>query len=166
MEQIFPKDETEKEAKKEVEKEIKLPFEDASSDDIDSDTDMISADEFYENRIRNESIVRVHLLELAKRLTKKAIKNSYDNEVAYDTIGDMKKIRVVVTLCQYGHFYEDEDLSSYGEYDIWYNLISNGMFPIKEFKEWLQSFGWQLDCHSDDCRKDEIWLDLVSRPFI
>ena len=29
MEQIFPKDETEKEAKKEVEKEIKLPFEDA-----------------------------------------------------------------------------------------------------------------------------------------
>lgn len=164
MKQIFPNEETKKE--KEVSKEIKLPFEDVPSEDIDSDADMISADEFYENRIRNESIVRVHLLGLAKRLTKQALKNSYDNEVAYDTIGDMKKIRVVVTLCQYGHFYEDEDLSSYGEYDIWYNLISNGMFPIKEFKEWLQSFRWQLDCHSDDCRKDEIWLDVVSKPFI
>lgn len=162
MRQIFPNEETKKE--KEVSKEIKLPFEDAPSDDIDSD--MISADEFYENRIWNESIVKGHLLELAKRLTKKALKNSYDNEVAYDIIVDMKKIRVIVTLCQYGHFYEDEDLSSYGEYDIWYNLISNGMFPIKEFKEWLQSFSWQLDCHSDDCRKDEIWLDLVSGPFI
>ena len=162
MRQIFPNEETKKE--KEVSKEIKLPFEDAPSDDIDSD--MISADEFYENRIWNESIVKGHLLELAKRLTKKALKNSYDNEVAYDIIVDMKKIRVIVTLCQYGHFYEDEDLSPYGEYDIWYNLISNGMFPIKEFKEWLQSFSWQLDCHSDDCRKDEIWLDLVSGPFI
>ena len=157
MEQIFPKEEAEANSKF----EIKLPFE-----TTDDDADMISADKFYENRIRNGDAIKKHLLDLAKKLVKEALKTSYDSELAYDTIGDMKKFRVVVTLCQFGHFYEDEDLSSYGEYDIWCNIISNGMFPLKEFKGWLQSFGWQLDCHSDDCRKDEIWLDLVSRPFI
>ena len=157
MEQIFPKEEAEANSKF----EIKLPFE-----TTDDDADMISADKFYENRIRNGDAIKKHLLDLAKKLVKEALKTSYDSELAYDTIGDMKKIRVIVTLCQYGHFYEYEDLSSYGNYDIWYNIISNGMFPLKEFKGWLQSFGWQLDCHSDDCRKDEIWLDLVSRPFI
>ena len=157
MEQIFPKEEAEANSKL----DIKLPFE-----TTDADADMISADEFYENRIRNEDVIKKHLLDLAKKLVKEALKTSYDSELAYDTIGDMKKIRVIVTLCQYGHFYEYEDLSSYGNYDIWCNIISNGMFPLKEFKGWLQSFGWQLDCHSDDCRKDEIWLDLVSKPFI
>ncbi len=157
MEQIFPKEEAEANSKF----EIKLPFE-----TTDDDADMISADKFYENRIRNGDAIKKHLLDLAKKLVKEALKTSYDSELAYDTIGDMKKFRVVVTLCQFGHFYEDEDLSSYGEYDIWCNIISNGMFPLKEFKGWLQSFGWQLDCHSDDCRKDEIWLDLVSKPFI
>ena len=157
MEQIFPKEEAEANSKL----DIKLPFE-----TTDDDADMISADKFYENRIRNGDAIKKHLLDLAKKLVKEALKTSYDSELAYDTIGDMKKIRVIVTLCQYGHFYEYEDLSSYGNYDIWYNIISNGMFPLKEFKGWLQSFGWQLDCHSDDCRKDEIWLDLVSRPFI
>ena len=157
MEQIFPKEEAEANSKF----EIKLPFE-----TTDDDADMISADKFYEDRIRNEDVIKKHLLDLAKKLVKEALKTSYDYELAYDTIGDMKKIRVIVTLCQYGHFYEYEDLSSYGNYDIWYNIISNGMFPLKEFKGWLQSFGWQLDCHSDDCRKDEIWLDLVSKPFI
>ena len=157
MEQIFPKEEAEANSKL----DIKLPFE-----TTDADADMISADKFYEDRIRNEDVIKKHLLDLAKKLVKEALKTSYDYELAYDTIGDMKKIRVIVTLCQYGHFYEYEDLSSYGNYDIWYNIISNGMFPLKEFKGWLQSFGWQLDCHSDDCRKDEIWLDLVSRPFI
>lgn len=157
MEQIFPKEEAEANSKF----EIKLPFE-----TTDDDADMISADKFYENRIRNGDAIKKHLLDLAKKLVKEALKTSYDSELAYDTIGDMKKFRVVVTLCQFGHFYEDEDLSSYGEYDIWCNIISNGMFPLKEFKGWLQSFGWQLDCHSDDCRKDEIWLDVVSKPFI
>ena len=157
MEQIFPKEEAEANSKF----EIKLPFE-----TTDDDADMISADKFYENRIRNGDAIKKHLLDLAKKLVKEALKTSYDSELAYDTIGDMKKFRVVVTLCQFGHFYEGEDLSSYGEYDIWCNIISNGMFPLKEFKGWLQSFGWQLDCHSDDCRKDEIWLDLVSKPFI
>lgn len=157
MEQIFPKEEAEANSKF----EIKLPFE-----TTDDDADMISADKFYENRIRNGDAIKKHLLDLAKKLVKEALKTSYDSELAYDTIGDMKKIRIVVTICQYGRFYDDGEISTFGEYDIWYNIMTNGLFPKSKFKKWLQSFGWQLDCHSDDCEKDEIWLDLVSRPFI
>ena len=179
MKQIFSKDEDEKKEavilddyqQKEEEaeaKEIELPFSDFPDEEAQNFDEMISAEEFFENRIRNEDVAKKHLLQVAQNMTMASIQNAYNNELNWNIYPskNKKSVTISITLCQYGYFY-GEDLTNIGYSDIWNSIINDGLFPIEEYKKWLSDFGWRLDCHEEDCTvDDEIWLELVSRQFI